>query len=186
MKLVAVNHWSVAVQTHQLNHPTAHHYLHDLERADPETIVPEGYLDILLASPECRFYSRARGDCVLFQDAGDPTVASVDPRTGAVTGHRPGYGTVTVESCGYGPPVTVHINVYSKVRTEPSAGPTLNEIRIETKDRQVLLRPGDSEPISIWAAYDNGQSSPGLQSSSGLQSTPRLRQTNNAATLSPV
>ena len=96
-------------------------------------------------------------DCVLFQYTGDPTVASVDPRTGAVTGHRPGYGMVTVESCGYGPPVTVYINVYSKVRTQPSAGPTLNEIRIETNDRQVLLRAGDSEPISIWAAYNNGQ-----------------------------
>ena len=61
MNLVAVNHWPVAVETHQLNHPTARHYIQDLERADPETIVPEGYLDILLASPECRFYSRARG-----------------------------------------------------------------------------------------------------------------------------
>ena len=60
MKLRAVNHWPVAVQTHQLNHPTARHYVQDLEQTDPETIVPEGYLDILLASPECRFYSRAR------------------------------------------------------------------------------------------------------------------------------
>ena len=39
----------------------------------------------------------------------------------------------------------------------PNAGPTLDEIRIETKDRQVLLRAGDSEPIRIWAAYNNGQ-----------------------------
>ena len=84
-------------------------------------------------------------------------MASVDPRTGAVTGHRPGYGMATVESCGYGPPITAYINIYSTVRTQPTAGPTLNEIRIETKDRQVLLRAGDSEPISIWAAYNNGQ-----------------------------
>ena len=61
MELRAVNHWPVAVQTHQLNHPTARHYVQGLEQADPETIVPERYLDILLASPECRFYSRARG-----------------------------------------------------------------------------------------------------------------------------
>ena len=61
MKLVAVNHWPVAVETHQRNHPEARHYVEDLERADPETIVPEGYLDLLMASPECRFYSRARG-----------------------------------------------------------------------------------------------------------------------------
>ena len=61
MKLVAVNHWPVAVETHQLNHPSARHYVQDLELADPQTIVPEGYLDLLMASPECRFYSRAPG-----------------------------------------------------------------------------------------------------------------------------
>ena len=61
LDLVAVNHWPVAVETHQLNHPTARHYVQDLERADPEAIVPEGRLDLLMASPECRFYSRARG-----------------------------------------------------------------------------------------------------------------------------
>ena len=61
MELVAVNHWSIAIETHQLNHPSARHYVHDLETADPETIVPEGTLDLLMASPECRFYSRARG-----------------------------------------------------------------------------------------------------------------------------
>ena len=61
MELVAVNHWPIAVQTHQLNHPTAQHYLQDLDKADPEEIVPNRYLDLLMASPECRFYSRARG-----------------------------------------------------------------------------------------------------------------------------
>ena len=61
MELVAVNHWPIAVQTHQLNHPTAQHYLQDLDNADPEAIVPEGRLDLLMASPECRFHSRARG-----------------------------------------------------------------------------------------------------------------------------
>ena len=61
MNLAAVNHWPVAVETHQKNHPAAQHYVEDVERADPETIVPKGYLDILMASPECRFYSRARG-----------------------------------------------------------------------------------------------------------------------------
>ena len=61
MELVAVNHWPVAVETHQLNHPTARHYVQDLERADPEAIVPEGRLDLLMASPECTYHSRARG-----------------------------------------------------------------------------------------------------------------------------
>ena len=61
MELAAVNHWPVAVKTHQQNHPSARHYVQDLDRADPEAIVPEGRLDLLMASPECRFYSRARG-----------------------------------------------------------------------------------------------------------------------------
>lgn len=61
MDLVAVNHWPVAVDTHQRNHPQARHYVQDLENADPEELVPDRQLDILLASPECRYYSRARG-----------------------------------------------------------------------------------------------------------------------------
>ena len=61
MRLKAINHWPVAVETHALNHPDADHYIQDVDQADPEKIVPEGYLDLLLASPECRFFSRARG-----------------------------------------------------------------------------------------------------------------------------
>ena len=61
IELYAVNHWPVAVETHQRNHPNARHYLQDLNHSDPEKIVPEGQLDLLLASPECRFFSRARG-----------------------------------------------------------------------------------------------------------------------------
>ena len=61
MKLVAVNHWPLAVRTHQINHPRARHVVEDVTMADPEAIVPEGRLDLLMASPECKFYSRARG-----------------------------------------------------------------------------------------------------------------------------
>ena len=61
MELVAVNHWPVAVQTHSLNHPSARHYVEDVEHADPEAIVPEGRLDLLMASPECKYHSRAKG-----------------------------------------------------------------------------------------------------------------------------
>lgn len=61
MDLVAVNHWPLAIETHQKNHPSARHYIEDLNVADPERIVPEGYLDLLMASPQCTFYSRARG-----------------------------------------------------------------------------------------------------------------------------
>jgi DNA (cytosine-5)-methyltransferase 1 len=61
MDLVAINHWNTAIETHKRNHPNARHYVEDVSVADPYEIVPEGYLDLLLASPECRYYSRARG-----------------------------------------------------------------------------------------------------------------------------
>ncbi len=60
--LVCVNHWPIAIETHKRNHPEARHYIEDIEKADPYKIVPEGYLDLLMASPECRYFSRARGD----------------------------------------------------------------------------------------------------------------------------
>lgn len=61
MTLVAVNHWPVAIKTHQRNHPDARHYCVNLDAARPIELVPEGYLDLLMASPECTHHSRARG-----------------------------------------------------------------------------------------------------------------------------
>ena len=61
MDLVAVNHWNTAVATHAANHPTARHLVEDVSIVDPEEVVKEGRLDLLMASPECRFHSRARG-----------------------------------------------------------------------------------------------------------------------------
>ncbi len=63
MQLVAVNHWPVAIETHRRNHPddAEHTYCADLESALPLSLVPWGYLDLLLASPSCVFHSRARG-----------------------------------------------------------------------------------------------------------------------------
>lgn len=60
-ELVAVNHNPIAIATHSRNHPRARHEIADVNTADPEKLVPEGYLDILLASPTCTFHSRARG-----------------------------------------------------------------------------------------------------------------------------
>lgn len=53
MDLVAVNHWPVAIETHSRNHPEARHYCMDLEAAKPEELVPDGRLDLLMASPTC-------------------------------------------------------------------------------------------------------------------------------------
>ncbi len=61
MDLVAVNHWDIAIATHTRNHPEARHHCIDLDAARPETLVPEGSLDLLMASPECQHHSRARG-----------------------------------------------------------------------------------------------------------------------------
>ena len=61
MELVAINHWNTAIATHEANHPTARHLVEDVSMVDPEAVVEEGRLDLLMASPECTFYSRARG-----------------------------------------------------------------------------------------------------------------------------
>jgi DNA (cytosine-5)-methyltransferase 1 len=59
MELVCVNHWGVAIATHQLNHPHARHYVQDIATVQPHLLVPEGYLDLLMASPSCVSFSPA-------------------------------------------------------------------------------------------------------------------------------
>lgn len=59
--LTCVNHWPVAIDTHQRNHPQARHHVQDIAVARPHMIVPEGYLDLLMASPTCTHHSNARG-----------------------------------------------------------------------------------------------------------------------------
>lgn len=59
--LLAVNHWEQAIATHKLNHPGVRHYQGDLEAIDPRKAVPEGSLDLLVASPECTSHSYSRG-----------------------------------------------------------------------------------------------------------------------------
>lgn len=61
MDLVAVNHWNVAVETHTRNHPDARHLCVDAYKTSPREAVPGGFLDLLMASPTCTYFSRARG-----------------------------------------------------------------------------------------------------------------------------
>lgn len=61
IELVCVNHWQTAIDTHKLNHPKARHYVQDIATVRPHLIVPEGYLDLLMASPTCTHHSVARG-----------------------------------------------------------------------------------------------------------------------------
>lgn len=58
---IAVNHWPVAIATYQKNHIGARVHCVNLDAAFPAQLVPEGYLDLLMAGIECTFFSRARG-----------------------------------------------------------------------------------------------------------------------------
>lgn len=60
-KLRCLNHWPLAIETHKANHPDAEHFCQDIAAARPIAIVPEGYLDLLIAAPTCTFFSQARG-----------------------------------------------------------------------------------------------------------------------------
>src|SRR6202012_5610958 len=61
VELVCVNHWPVAIDTHTRNHPRARHHVQDISTVRPHISVPEGYLDLLMASPTCTHHSVARG-----------------------------------------------------------------------------------------------------------------------------
>ena len=61
VKLIAVNHWSVAIDTHAANHPEAQNLCTGLNEVDPLKLVPGRKLDLLCASPECTHHSVARG-----------------------------------------------------------------------------------------------------------------------------
>ncbi len=61
LKLLAINHWEVAIATHTANHPEATHLCESLDNVNPRKVIPKGYLDILVASPECTHHSNARG-----------------------------------------------------------------------------------------------------------------------------
>ncbi len=55
---VASNHWKLAVDTHNTNHPDADHICADLSQIHPRYFPTT---DILWASPECTNHSRAKG-----------------------------------------------------------------------------------------------------------------------------
>ena len=61
VKLVAINHDRKALATHEANHPWAKHILTEVQSVKPSEAVPEGRLDVLVASPECIYHSRALG-----------------------------------------------------------------------------------------------------------------------------
>lgn len=55
---VAVNHWDLAIQTHNTNHPTTDHDKADINKADPARY-PRTTIGWF--SPECKYWSKASG-----------------------------------------------------------------------------------------------------------------------------
>jgi DNA (cytosine-5)-methyltransferase 1 len=61
VRLIAINHWRAAVETHAKNHPWAEHHCARVDQLDPRKLVPDGRMKILIASPECTNHANARG-----------------------------------------------------------------------------------------------------------------------------
>lgn len=58
---VALNHNSVALAVHAANHPNTTHLVMDVWKAKPLDVTLGRPVDLLWASPDCTFHSRARG-----------------------------------------------------------------------------------------------------------------------------
>lgn len=58
---LAVNHWDTAIETQSRNHPQIRHMCEAIEVVNPREAVPSGRLHLLIAAPECTFFSTARG-----------------------------------------------------------------------------------------------------------------------------
>lgn len=61
VELAAINHWEIAIETHEANHPWADHYHARVEELDPRDVFETERVDILVAGPECTHFSTARG-----------------------------------------------------------------------------------------------------------------------------
>lgn len=59
---VAVNHNQRAIETHWANFPWMRHERQDIRALEPLKVVPSGHRDFIIAAPECRAYSSARGN----------------------------------------------------------------------------------------------------------------------------
>jgi len=57
--VLCANHWNRSVTTHGTNYPAVEHLIGDLSVLDPK-LLPKGYFDVLVCSPECTMFSGAR------------------------------------------------------------------------------------------------------------------------------
>ncbi len=58
---IAINHNPVAIAVHKDNHPDTEHFTTDVWEVDPIEATKGRPVDVLWASPDCTFFSRARG-----------------------------------------------------------------------------------------------------------------------------
>lgn len=58
---IAVNHNASAIAMHMANHPETQHYIEDVFHVDPLEATGGRPVAILIASPDCRHFSRAKG-----------------------------------------------------------------------------------------------------------------------------
>ena len=58
---VAINHDAEAIRMHEVNHPESKHYHCDIWEVDPLEATGGKPVDLLWASPDCTFFSKARG-----------------------------------------------------------------------------------------------------------------------------
>lgn len=58
---IAINHWPVALGVHRANHPTTRHLVEDVWHVDPVAATSGKPVDLLVLSPDCRHFSRAKG-----------------------------------------------------------------------------------------------------------------------------
>jgi len=89
---IAANHWDLAVEVHNHNHPNADHAAVDLHEEDPRYFPKT---DILWASPECTKWSQASGGKYAtvsveanLLDLLDPELIDEDPETAIVQRSR--------------------------------------------------------------------------------------------------
>jgi DNA (cytosine-5)-methyltransferase 1 len=61
VQITAINHWKVAIATHSKNHPEAIHMCTGVDEINAGALHKPGEVDIVWLSPECIFFSRARG-----------------------------------------------------------------------------------------------------------------------------
>lgn len=61
VELTGINHWDMAIATHNLNHLDSRTFCTGVDKINPRELFKDGELDILWASPECMHHSIARG-----------------------------------------------------------------------------------------------------------------------------